>query len=399
MILAHRIRLVATAEQEAYFRRACGVARFAYNWALAQWRRDYEAGDKPSEIALRKTLNAIKHSEFPWMREVTKNAPQQAIKNLGRAFGNFFDDLAKYRRGEIAWKRVRIPKFKKKGQNDRFRADNGTDRQHPNAVAVDGKRVKLPVVGWVRMRETVRFAGHIRSVVVSRQADAWYASFSVEVEYEPDVRADESVVGVDLGITALATLSDGSPKIAAPKPLRRLLQKLKRLSRSLTRTVRGSCNRGKAKTKLSRLHRRIAAVRADVLHKLTTSLTRYHTIVIEDLNVTGMLANRHLSRAVSDVGFFEFRRQLEYKTSMAGSVLVVADRWFASSRLCSVCNVKNETLTLSERTWTCESCGTPHDRDINAACNLVRYAESSPASACGAEGSGRGRQIAVKPAA
>jgi putative transposase len=177
------------------------------------------------------------------------------------------------------------------------------------------------------------------------------------------------------------------------------LQKLRRLSRSLSRKQRGSRNRAKAKTKLARLHRRIAAIRADALHKLTTNLTRYSTIVIEDLNVAGMLANRHLSRAVADVGLFEFRRQLEYKTAMAGSALVVADRWFASSKLCSHCNAKNGSLTLSERVWTCVSCGTSHDRDVNAACNLARCAESSPAPAYGAEGAGLGHQTEVKPAA
>ncbi|MHB8153909.1 MAG: RNA-guided endonuclease InsQ/TnpB family protein, partial [Bacillati bacterium] len=251
-------------------------------------------------------------------------------------------------------------------------------------VQVCDKRARLPVIGWVAMREKVRFAGRILSVTISRQAEA---------------RSDASVVGVDLGITALATLSDGTPKVPAPKPLRRYLQKLKRLSRALSRKQRGSRNRAKAKTKLVRLHRHIADIRADVLHKLTTHLTRYRTVVIEDLNVAGMLANRHLSRAIADVGFFEFRRQLDYKTAMAGSTLVVADRWYASSKLCSVCEAKNEALTLSERIWTCASCGTSHDRDINAAVNLARYPESSPGAAHGAEGTGGEDHLVVKPAA
>jgi putative transposase len=188
-------------------------------------------------------------------------------------------------------------------------------------------------------------------------------------------------------------------KVFAPKPLRRHLHKLKRLSRSLTRKQRGSRNRAKAKTKLARLHRRIADIRTDVLHKLTTSLTRYRTIVIEDLNVSGMLANRTLARAIADVGFFEFRRQLQYKAEMAGSTVLVVDRWFPSSKLCSACGARNGALTLSERIWTCAPCGTSHDRDVNAARNLARYAESSPASACGAEGAGREDDFAAKPAA
>ena len=400
MILAHRVRLAPTAAQQTYFARACGVARFSYNWALAEWKRQYQAGEDSSEVALRKHLNAIKDEQYPWMREVTKNAPQQAIKQLGRAYANFFDDLKKYKRKEIPWKRVRVPKFKKKGKTrEAFRADNGPDKQHPDAVAVCAKGVRLPVIGWVAMREEVRFAGRILSVTVSRQGDAWFASFSIDTAYEPDVRADETVVGVDLGITALATLSDGSPKVQAPKPLRRYLKKLKRLSRSLSRKQRGSNNRAKAKTKLARLHRRIADIRADALHTLTTNLTRYATIIIEDLNVAGMLANRHLSRAIADVGFFEFRRQLAYKATMAGSSVIVADRWYPSSKLCSACGLKNQTLTLSERSWTCASCGTFHDRDQNAAMNLARYPESWAGAACGAEGAGGEDSLAVQPAA
>jgi putative transposase len=144
------------------------VALFTYNWALSEWKRLYALGEKPSEAGLRKALNAIKHECFPWMGEVTKNAPQQAIKNLGHAFTHLFEDLEKYGRGGLPWKRVRVPKFKKKGHNESFRADNGPDAHHPSAVRTDGKRVKLPVIGWVRMREEVRFAGRILSVTISR---------------------------------------------------------------------------------------------------------------------------------------------------------------------------------------------------------------------------------------
>jgi putative transposase len=231
VILAHQIRLVPTADQEAYFMRAAGVARFAYNWALAEWKRQRDAGEKPSELKLRRQLNAIKRERFPWMCEVTKNAPQQAIKHLGRAYKNFFADVAKYRDGEIPWKRVRVPKPKKKGKDDRFRADNGCEARRPNAVRVNGKMVRLPVIGWVRMREAVRFEGRIAKVTISRQADAWYASFAIDVEYEPDVRTDMTTVGVDLGVASLATISDGASKFPAPKPLRRYLKKLQRLSR------------------------------------------------------------------------------------------------------------------------------------------------------------------------
>jgi putative transposase len=398
VILGHRIRLVPTPDQEVYFKRACGTARFSYNWALAQWQKRYKAGESPTEAALRRELNAIKDQEFPWMREVTKNAPQQAIKNLGKSYANFFEDLAEYKRGKLAWKSVRVPAFKKKGRRDRFRAENGPDKNHPDAVQTCGKAVRLPVIGWIAMRENVRFTGRILSVTVSRRADQWYASFCIEFEHKVPDRSDDTRVGVDLGCTALATIvsstSSEGLKVEGPKPLRRYVHKLKRLSRALSRKKIGSSNRAKAKTKLARLHRRIADIRLDALHKLTTKLVEHRTIVVEDLNVSGMLANRRLSRTIADLGFSEFRRQLEYKAEMAGSTVVVADRWFPSSKLCSLCGVKNDGLGLSERTWTCASCGTSHDRDVNAARNLARYPESWAGSVHGAEGAGDGRLTA-----
>ncbi|HUZ48729.1 MAG TPA: transposase [Candidatus Dormibacteraeota bacterium] len=400
MIVSHRIRLVPTAAQEGTFRRACGTARFAYNWALAEWQREYRAGGTPTEASLRKSLNARKASEFPWMYEVPKTVVQHAIKHLGVAYKNFFDDCARFKRGQLKAQRIRRPRFKKKGRHEAFRVDNGTDKTRPNAVCVDGKCVKLSRIGWVRMREEVRFAGSILSATISRQADAWYCVFIVDVGDIPAEGTARGIVGIDLGIAHLATLSDGSTPIESPKPLRRLLGKLKRLNRALHRKVKGSCNRAKAKTTLARLHARIAHIRADALHKLTTDLVqRFGIIVIEDLNVRGMLANRKLSLAIADIGFFEFRRQLEYKVKMSGASLIVADRWYPSSKLCSMCEVKNEHLTLGERSWVCLSCGTAHDRDVNAARNLARYPESWAGSACGAEGAREAAIRLVKPAA
>ena len=174
---------------------------------------------------------------------------------------------------------------------------------------------------------------------------------------------------------------------------------LRRLSRSLSRKQKGSANRRKAKAKLAKLHARIAAIRSDAMHKLTTDLTRrFHTIGIEDLNVRGMMANRHLSRSIADMSFFEFRRQLEYKAVMRGGEVVVADRFFASSKTCSDCGHKLESLPLSVRAWSCPACGTHHDRDVNAAMNLKNMAVSSTVAACGEEGSGLRRKTKAKPA-
>ncbi len=324
------------------------------------------------------------------MREVTKNAPQQAIKNLGRAYSNYFADIRMAQDGKLPWRSVRKPKLKRKGLRDSFRADSGPERSRPNGVPTEGRRIRLPRVGWIRMREAVRFDGRILSITVSRQADRWYAAVAVEVAHIVPCRTDTAIAGCDLGITTFATVADGQncTKILAPKPLRRLIGRLRRLNRSLSRKVKGSCNRRKAKTKLARLHARIGDIRTDALHQLTTRLVRSFRVVgIEDINVAGLLRNRHLSLAISDLGWGEFRRQLLYKAKMQGGAVVVADRWFPSSRICSSCSSRYKDLRFGVRRWTCAACKSEHDRDENAAQNLF-HAASSAVSACGANGSG-----------
>lgn len=366
MIVAHKIALDPNNVQATYFAKAAGVARFAYNWALAEWQRQYEAWKqdnslpKPSQAALRRQLNAIKREQFPWMLEVTKNAPQMAIIQLGEAFKNFFAGRAKY------------PQFRKKGGHDRFTLTN-------DQFSIDGCRIRIPNLGWVRMRESLRFTGKILSATVSRVADRWFVSINVDTQDDSHLPLAENqgAAGVDLGVSALATLSTGEI-IPGPKPHKALLARLQRLSRILSRKEKGSANRKKAKAKLAKLHARIAAIRSDSLHKLTTDLTRrFHTIGIEDLNVRGMVRNRHLARSITDMGFFEFRRQLNYKATMRGGQVVVADRFYASSKTCSACGQKREVLPLAVRQWTCEQCGTHHDRDVNAAINLKNMAVSS----------------------
>jgi putative transposase len=390
LLVAHKIALDPNAEQHNCFARAAGTARFAYNWALNEWKRQYKEGDKPSEAALRRLLNEIKYEQFPWMLEVSKTAPQQAIKNLGTAFYNFFHDLKKPKHE----RHFRYPTFKKKGEHDSFRADNGA-----GTVLFDDKRIRLPVIGWIRMREGLRFVGKIISVTISRVADRWFASVCVEIEHQPPIRENQatSVVGVDLGISALATISDGR-KIAGPKALRRSLKKLRRLSRAVSRKKKGSANRRKAVGKLARLHARVANIRRDTLHKLTTNLCkRYTAIGIEDLHVKGMLRNGKLARSIADCGWGEFRRQADYKAPMWNSAIHVAGRFFPSSKTCHVCGCVHAEMTLSVRAWTCAGCGTVHDRDDNASQNLKKFAASSAVTACGAvRSSGRRRMSAVK---
>ncbi|ANB02356.1 RNA-guided endonuclease TnpB family protein [Ectothiorhodospira sp. BSL-9] len=386
MIRAHRIALAPNNRQATYFARAAGTARFAYNWALAEWQCQYAAWKqdsslpKPSQAALRRQLNAVKREQFPWMLEVTKTAPQMAIIQLGEAFRNFFAGRARY------------PRFRKKGVHDRFTLTNDQFR-------VEGSRIRIPNLGWVRMRESLRFTGKIMSATISRVADRWFVSITVDTEDPPRRPAEnQGSVGVDLGVLALATLSTGDT-MTGPKAHTAVLKRLRRLSRSLSRKQKGSSNRNKAKAKLARLHARIANIRQDALHKLTSDLTRrFHTIGIEDLNVRGMMANRHLARSIADMSFHEFRRQLAYKADQRCGQVVVADRWFPSSKMCSVCGAVQRAMPLSTRQWICPDCGVHHNRDVNAARNLAHYAVSSTVSACGEEGAGSGRKTGVKPA-
>lgn len=370
-MLAHKIELNLNNTQRTYFAKAAGVARFAYNWALAEWKKEYEAGLKPNNFSLRRKLNNIKRDAFPWMLEVTKNAPQMAIIQLGQAFQNFFAKRAQY------------PRFRKKGVHDSFTLSN-------DQFSVNGSRIRIPHLGWVRMRESLRLTGKILSATVSRRADKWFVSLTVDVPTPifPATNEDQVVVGVDLGLTQFATLSTGK-MIEGPKPHKAKLNRLKRLSKSLSRKQKGSANRSKAKMKLARLHSQIKNIRHDAIHQFTTELTEnFSTIVIEDLNVKGMLRNRKLSRSIADMGFYEFRRQLIYKAAMRNKKVIVADRWFASSKLCSVCEFKNVDLKLSTREWQCIKCNSQHHRDVNAAKNLAKLAVSLTASACGASSGG-----------
>ena len=383
-ILAHKIRLKPNCKQQEKLAQAAGVARFAYNWGLSEWERQNQLSlvdpevTRPDWMSLNRRLNAIKRDEFPWMLEVTKCAPERALMELGRGYRNFFA------------KRARRPRYHKKGVHDSFYL-------HRNAIKIKGKKIWVPKLGWIRMYEPLRFNGKITSATVSRQADCWFVSVAVETP-KPEIKPrPHAVVGVDLGCTTLATLSTGE-KIKGPKPHKALLSRQRRLQRSLARKQKGSRNRAKARLQLARHHMKVANIRRDALHKLTTRLVRDFTVIgIEDLNVSGMSKNHALARSILDQGFGEFRRQLEYKAARSGVTIVTADRFFPSTKRCSSCGFVLSTIPLAARSWTCPSCGAYHDRDLNAAKNLEQMAAWSAASACGEEGSGR-NQSAAQPA-
>jgi len=372
----HKIALDPNNKQRTYLAKCAGVSRFAYNWALSEWGLMYDTRKKdpsqpqPNQLLLRRKLNSIKREQFPWMLEVTKCAPQEAIIDLGKAFNNFFKGRAGY------------PIFKKKGMHDSFRVSSGFFK-------IESKAIRLPVIGPLRMREALRYEGaRPVSVTVSRRADRWFVSIACEI---PDGRnkaarstsgAAGKTVGVDAGVDAYV-VSDGEP-YKTPHSYRSAMRKLRRAQQSLSRKQKGSRNREKQRRRVAKIHARVSDIRSDFLHNMTTEIAAgFDTVVIEDLDVRGMMKNRFLSKSISDASFAEFRRQLAYKTEDAGKTLVVADRYFPSSKLCSACGAIAKRLPLDMREWICENCGTRHDRDLNAAINLKLYAESSPVSACG----------------
>ncbi len=375
MIASHTIRLRPTTGQQAYFRKACGVARFAYNWALGQWKTQYEQGEKPSTYGLVKQISAIKGEQFPWMLEVTKMAPQYAIHNLGQAFRNFF------RRTRSGGK-PGYPRFKRRGCRDSFQISDGA-HAGKTAVEVQGKHVLVPRLGYVRMCERVRFRGPVKTGVVYEKNGKWYVSLVIETQ-KPLRRPRENqggVVGVDLGIKSFAVTSDGI-FIENPKCYTKALGRVRLYSKALSRKVKWSANWMKAKRGLARFHEKLANARKYFLHNLTLDLaTTYKSVVIEDLSVKEMMQGS-LARAIGDCGFYEFRRQLEYKCRWYGAELVVADRYFPSSRKCSGCGVLHD-MPLSKRRMQCD-CGVDFDRDLNAAINLKNLAGEAPVLACGA---------------
>ena len=390
---AYKVELDLNNEQSTACRKHAGAARWAYNWGLRRKQEEYrKTGKSPTAIDLHRELNALKKTEVPWMYEVSKCAPQEALRNLDCAFDNFFRWVklkqAGKQRGKLGYPKR---KSRKKGLGA-FRLTG--------SIAVFPAAVQLPRLGRLRLKERgyLPTSGvKVLSATVSERAGHWYVSVLVEQEHL--VPANPGlVVGVDLGLKRLATLSDGETA-ENPHHLKRRLKKIKRLHRAVTRKQHGSRNRKKAARKLGAAYRKVANLRANTLHHLTSRLAKTKSIVvIEDLNVSGMLKHHRLAQAIAEVGFAEFRRQLEYKAAWYGCQVIVADRWFASSCTCFCCRWVDENLTLADRTFHCQRCGLVMDRDLNAAKTLAKLAESSPDSlnACGAGSAGQDREAPVK---
>jgi putative transposase len=361
-----------------------GAARFAYNWALARKQEAYKKGEKvPTALDLHRELNKLKKTELSWMYDVSKCAPQEALRHVDKAYDNFFRRLKLKKQGKYKGK-LGFPQFKKKSKGiGSFRFTTGAIKVFPNVI-------QLPRLGRLRLKEHdyLPVNAHILSVTVSEQAGCWFVSVQMEEEQQEPVNNNTSAIGVDLGIHTLATCSD-KVEFSNPRALKKKLKKLKRLQRAHSRKQKGSKNREKSRKRLAVLHARIANIRKDALHKFTTHLCKNHThIGIEDLHVAGMLKNHHLAQAIADSGFGEIRRQLTYKAVKFGTRLVVIDRFYPSSKTCSVCGYVLEKLDLKVRVWTCPNCGTVHYRDDNASKSILAVSLTDSLNARGADSSG-----------
>jgi len=390
---AYKVELDPNNVQRTLLLKHAGAARWAYNWGLEQKIKCYKASrQSPSAFDLHRALNVLKtvpteRGGVPWMYEVSKCAPQQALRNLDDAYRRFF----RRRTGRDCT--GGFPRFKSRRGGVGSFTLTGVVK-----VSLEGTHIQLPRLGKLRLKERGYLptsGAKMLSATVSERAGRWFVSLSAE-EDRPEPKPSSGVLGVDVGINHLAVTSEGEV-FENPRALSGALKRLRRLSKTVSRRQKGSKNRRKAKLRLARQHYRVSCIRRDAIHKATTMIAKSAgMIVIEDLNVAGMLKNRRLSRALADASLSDFHRQLEYKAEWYGATLVKADRFYPSSKRCSRCGHVKETLGLGERTYRCEACGLVMDRDLNAACNLEILAVSSTVSACRQGSAGPARKGGAK---
>ena len=361
---AYKTELDPTLQQRRSLIKHVGAARWAYNWGLNEKTKAGGSAPAPSAIELHRRLNALKKTQFPWLYEVSKCAPQEALRDLDRAFRNF-------RRVDRRGRRAGFPRFKSRKRG------LGSCRLTGSLVIAEGW-IQLPRLGRLRLKERgyLPVAGvNLLSATIAERAGRWFVSVQV-VQDIPTPQNHGPAAGVDLGVLRLATVSDGAT-FPSPRTLPRLQRKLRRAQRAISRKKRGSRNRARAARKAAVIYARVANARSDLLHKVTSHLTRTKSLIgIEDLNAAGMLKNRCLARVVSEAAFGRFRTFLEYKARWYGASVVVADRMFPSSKTCSLCGHRRDDLPLSVRMFRCLSCQTELDRDLNAALNLLAVAVS-----------------------
>ena len=338
-----------------------GYARVAFNFALSSFKTGLDTDEWRTHVDIKREFNAAKRDKFQWCDNLSQNASKNAIHNFG-------DAVTRWKS-----KQNRFPVYKKRSDRISYQADNGA-----GTVDVYKKRVKLPKIGWVRMREELRYTGEITKVVVSKRNNRWFVSITVRnldsnnYNHQPSLfdLDEKQPMGIDVGINTLATCSNGDT-YDNPRPLKRYERKLVRANRALSRKVYQSKNWYKAKKRLSGVHYRISNIREDAHHQASTKIVRKASAIgVETLNVSGLLGNRKLAKALSDAALSEFLTMLKYKAERRGIPIIRSDRFFASSKTCSNCGHKKDDLTLSDRQYHCPECGLEIDRDLNAAINL-----------------------------
>ena len=353
-----QIELTPNNKQSTRMAQHAGYARVAFNFALSSFKAGREKDEWRSYIDIKREFNAVKRDKFHWCSDLSQNASKNAIHNFG-------DAITRWKKGQN-----NFPVYKHRSGKCSYQADNGE-----GTVDVHKKRIHLPKIGWVRMREELRYTGEISKVVVSKRNGRWFVSILVRCDsnnynHQPPLFDEKEPIGIDVGINTLATCSNGAT-YENPRPLKRYERKLARASRALSRKVLRSKNWHKAKAILSCVHYRIACIREDAHHQATTKIVRKASAIgVETLNIRGLLKNRKLAKALSDSALSRFLTMLKYKAERRGIPITEADRFFASSKTCSHCKHKKKDLTLSERTYHCNACGITIDRDLNAAINL-----------------------------
>lgn len=369
-MLGFKFRIYPNKTQQELINRTLGCCRFVYNHFLAIRRDEWTANH--NSVTCNQTsamLTSLKrYEEYSWLKQADSVALQESLKNLDTAYQNFFKRHSRY------------PRFKSKHNH----SQSYRTRNQRNAIRIVDKRIKLPKIGTVKIKQSREFKGRILNATISHVASGkYFVSLCVELDKETLLRANGGgEIGIDVGLKDFYSDSNGN-KVANPRILRRLTKKLVREQRKLSRKMPKSVNRGKARIRVARVHERITNIRKDFLHKTSAALVRQNKIIaIEHLQIKNMMKNHRLARAISDVSWSEFFRQLEYKAELHGAEVLRIDTFYPSSQICSGCGYKNmETKNLGVREWTCPKCGSHHDRDTNAAVNILRRALEKKQSA------------------
>lgn len=357
---AFKARLITNNRESGLLNRCASASRYVYNWALADRIYHYKIGEKTNRFDQCKRFNAIKDELCPWIRELPYAIVNFSFLHLDSAYQNFF------RRVKGGAEKAGFPKFKNRYSSKAFTI-NG-------AIKVEPTRVRLPVIGWMRLMEHdyIPVDADILYATMTERAGNWYISVTCEIPQPDQTTGVGGVIGVDVGIKTLASLSTGET-FYNPRPIYQYEAKLKRLQRELARRTRGGKNYKKTLAKKQAVEEKIRNIRGYAQHTASTAIIDKNpaTVVVESLNVSGMLKNHKLARSISDVGMGEILRQIKYKSDWHGIEILEADRWYPSSKMCSACGHKKETLSLGERIYKCDNCGLVIDRDLNAAINLA----------------------------